>query len=274
MEVHKEEEESPDFTMKVYRVVQNTLNRQILEGKKIGAFKGKYPLNGRGEWGENCVPKLTLEEDKPGEKRRHWPPSTATQGRNKRARRCKEGGESTGVGDEPHSEPESKREDIRSAGEGPGDTPLRSQNERLVEPHSARETFGRVLEPTDPEETPHRSQNSIPEEDNCSRGEETKPGLSFNVGIEGDAKRVRKPLNIKQILAKMNLSGTMRRPVSDQEDREKLDLHSRGADSRTEPNLSSEKIKITRKVSRSEGGQLGSEGRKSRAKNLFLGYKG
>ena len=128
VEIHKEEEESPDFTMKVYRVVQNTLNRQILEGKKIGAFKGKYPLNGRGEWGENCVPKLTLEEDKPVEKKRHWPPSTATQGRNKRARRCKEREESTGFGDEPHSEPESKREVVRSAREGPGNTHLRSQN--------------------------------------------------------------------------------------------------------------------------------------------------
>ena len=197
-------------------------------------------MNGRGEWGENCVPKLALEEDRPGEKRRNWPPSAANQGRNKRARLCKGREESTGFGDEPHTEPESKREEVRSAGEGPESTHLRSQNERLVEPHSSMEAFGRELDPTDPGENPHRSQNTSLEENNCSRGEETKPGLSFNVGGEGEAKRVRKPLNIKQILARMNLSGTMRRPVLDQESREKLDLQSRGANSRTESSLSPE----------------------------------
>ena len=190
------------------------------------------------------------------EKKRHWPPSTATQGRNKRARRSKERGESTGVGDEPHIEPESKGEDIGRAGEGPGDTPLRSQDECLVEPHSARENPGRILEPTALEETPHRSQNSEPEEEDC-RGEKTKPGLSFNVGPESKVKRVRKPLSIKQILAKMHLSGTQRRPILEQESREKLDLHSRGADPMNEQSLSSTEESKTNAKSQGQRGLIG-----------------
>ena len=87
--------------------------------------------------------------------------------------------------------------------------------------------------------------------------------MSFNVGIEGDAKRVRKPLNIKQILAKMNLSGTQRRPVSDQESREKLDLHSRGADPMIEPNLSSsEESQETHAKSQGQRGLIGVRGQK------------
>ena len=86
--------------------------------------------------------------------------------------------------------------------------------------------------------------------------------MSFNVGGEGEAKRVRKPLNIKQILARMNLSGTMRRPVSDQEGREKLDLHSRGADPRIEPDLSSEKPQKHTQGLKVRGGSIGVRGQK------------
>ena len=47
--------------MKVKRSVKGNLARQSLEGRKIGTFKGDYPLNSKGEWGQTLALKLVLE---------------------------------------------------------------------------------------------------------------------------------------------------------------------------------------------------------------------
>ena len=64
------EETEPRFRMKVERSVVGNLARQSLEGRKIGTFKGEYPLNSKGEWGQNLAPKLVLEgQEETGGKR-------------------------------------------------------------------------------------------------------------------------------------------------------------------------------------------------------------
>ena len=73
---------------------------------------------------------------------------------------------------------------------------------------------------------------------------------------------MRKPLNIKQILARMNLSGVQRRPMLGEESREKLDLDNRGTNTTAEQCFS--KSMESKSNTRSEGqeGLIGVRGQK------------
>ena len=46
--------------MKVERSVNGNLDRQSLEGRLISSFRGEYPLNSKGEWGQNLAQKLVV----------------------------------------------------------------------------------------------------------------------------------------------------------------------------------------------------------------------
>ena len=49
--------------MKVISVHTNNVARQVMEGLKITNFKGDHTLNRKGEWGQNLLPVLGLEDE-------------------------------------------------------------------------------------------------------------------------------------------------------------------------------------------------------------------
>ena len=49
------------YTMKVTKVHDSALQRQVVEGFSIGNYKGDTLLNRKGEWGNNLPPRLIVE---------------------------------------------------------------------------------------------------------------------------------------------------------------------------------------------------------------------
>ena len=50
------------YSMKVTRIHDSALQRQVEEGFSIGNYKGVTLLNRKGEWGNNLPPKLIVED--------------------------------------------------------------------------------------------------------------------------------------------------------------------------------------------------------------------
>ena len=67
---HREEEGGPQYEMVPYKFEEKNLSRQALEGFLIANFKGDIILNGRGDWGQNLPPLLTIEGDQVEKRKR------------------------------------------------------------------------------------------------------------------------------------------------------------------------------------------------------------
>ena len=63
--------------MKVTRIHDSALQRQVEEGFSIGNYKGDTLLNRKGEWGNNLPPKLIVEDST--QKRAASPPEQVKQ---------------------------------------------------------------------------------------------------------------------------------------------------------------------------------------------------
>ena len=115
------EDDPPSFQMERFKTVKGNLARQSLEGRLIDNFKGKYPLNNKGEWGHNQAPKLVLEgeETKAGTgawkgRKRARVEDPSDQGEEEMAR--DEGDQAQEQRPEPQGEPD--------PGQGSQDTPI------------------------------------------------------------------------------------------------------------------------------------------------------
>ena len=131
-EVHGKDVE-PRFKMKVEQSIKGNLARQSLEGRKIRAFKGEYPLNSKGEWGQNLAPKLVLEgQEGTGGKRQGGANLNPREA--KRARR-----------NLPQTEGEEKRNEDPPEKEGREAGPISGPNQDEEKKAGALTTFGHTV---------------------------------------------------------------------------------------------------------------------------------